>query len=195
MSKHKHQHQEDPQAKSQAEADQVESEQTEQPAYKKLLAHEQVEHLEKLLNVSEAKAQENWDKLLRAMAELDNVKRRAERDVSAAHKYALDRFAEDLIPVLDSLEQAVLSTNHESHQAMKEGLELTLSMFTKVLEKFGIVVLNPLGETFDPNNHEAMMLQPSNDVKPNTVLTVIQKGYRLNDRIIRPARVIVAQAG
>jgi len=186
-------HKEDPHAKPQTEAGQSEPEQAEQPAYKKLLAHEQVEHLEGLLNASEIKAQENWDKLLRAMAELDNVKRRAERDVAAAHKYALDRFAEDLIPVLDSLEQATLSASDESHKAMREGLELTMSMFTKVLEKFGIVVLNPVGEVFDPNNHEAMMMQPSSDVKPNTVLTVIQKGYRLNDRIIRPARVVVSQ--
>lgn len=164
-----------------------------EPAYKKLRAHEQIEFLEAELQKSEVKAQENWDKLLRAMAELENVKRRAERDVSSAHKYALERFAEELIPVMDSLDQALLSCG-EDLKAMREGISLTQKMFASVLEKFGVKVLNPLGQPFDPNFHEAMMMQESNEVAPNSVLTVIQKGYLLHDRLIRPARVVVAKA-
>lgn len=163
-----------------------------EPAYKKLLAHEQVEHLEKELIESETKAQENWDKLLRAMAELENVKRRAERDVSSAHKYALDRFVDELIPVMDSLDQALLNCS-EDLAAMREGISLTQKMFADVLKKFGVTILNPLDEPFDANKHEAMMMQESSSAAPNTVITVVQKGYALNDRLIRPARVIVAK--
>lgn len=167
--------------------------QQEQAAYKKLLVHEQVEFLENELKKTEAKVQENWDKLLRAMAELENVKRRAERDVSSAHKYALDRFAEELIPVMDSLDQALLNCS-EDVAAMREGIVLTQKMFQGVLEKFGVKVLDPAGENFDPNFHEAMMMQATEEASPNTVLTVIQKGYLLHDRLIRPARVVVAKA-
>lgn len=163
------------------------------PAYKKLLAHEQIEHLEKLLNETETKAQDSWDKLLRAMAELENVKRRAERDVASAHKYALDRFVEQLIPVMDSLDQALLSCGDEA-EAMHQGIALTQKMFAGVLQKFGVSILNPAGESFDANAHEAMMLQETAAAADNTVLTVVQKGYRLHDRLIRPARVIVAKA-
>ncbi len=168
-----------------------ESEKSE-PDYKKLLAHEQVEHLEKVLNEAEAKTTEHWNKLLRAMAELENVKRRAERDVASAHKYALDRFVEQLIPIMDSLDQALLSCNEDA-AAMREGIAMTQKMFADVLQKSGVKVLNPAGETFDPNLHEAMMLQESADAAPNTILTVIQKGYQLHDRLIRPARVVVAK--
>ncbi len=165
-----------------------------EPAYKKLLAHEQIEHLEKVLNEAEQKAQENWDKALRAMAELENVKRRAERDISSAHKYALDRFVDQLIPVMDSLDQALLSCGEDA-QAMREGIMLTQKMFADVLKKFDVVIIDPaLGDAFDANLHEAMMMQESKDAKPNTVLTVIQKGYRLHDRLVRPARVMVAKA-
>lgn len=173
------------------ENESVQAEKTE-PAYKKLLAHEQIEHLEKELSDSETKAQENWDKLLRAMAELENVKRRAERDVSSAHKYALDRFVDELIPVMDSLDQALLNCS-EDLAAMREGISLTQKMFADVLKKFRVTILNPVGEPFDANRHEAMMMQESVSEKPNTVLTVIQKGYALNDRLIRPARVIVTK--
>lgn len=171
-----------------------EKEAEQEPAYKKLLAHEQVDFLEAELKKSEEKTQENWDKLLRAMAELENVKRRSERDVSSAHKYALDRFAEELIPVMDSLDQALLNCSDDL-KAMREGITLTQKMFRSTLEKFGVKILDPVGQPFDPNFHEAMMMQETLDAKPNTVLNVIQKGYVLHDRLIRPARVVVAKAG
>ncbi len=166
----------------------------EQPEYKKLLAHEQIEFLEKEWADSQAKASENWDKLLRAMAELENVKRRAERDVSNAHKYALDRFIDTLLPVADSLEQALLNCKEGAdHESMRAGLEMTLNMFVQGLGKFGVKRIDPMGETFDPNLHEAMMMQDSAEHPHNTVISVMQKGYVLHDRLIRPARVIVSK--
>lgn len=165
-----------------------------EPAYKNLLADEQIAFLEAELQKSEEKAQENWDKLLRSMAELENTKRRAEKDVRDAHRYALDRFIDALIPILDSLEQALLNcTEASDSQAMRNGIELTLKMFISSLEKFGVRILNPLHEPFNPNLHEAMMMQESQDAPHNAVLSVIQKGYTLHDRLIRPARVIVVK--
>ncbi len=165
-----------------------------QPEYKKLLAHEQIEFLEKEWAASQAKASENWDKLLRAMAEMENIKRRAERDVSSAHKYALDRFIEMLLPVADSLEQALLSCKEGAdHDTMRAGLEMTLNIFVQGLSKLGVKVIDPVGQTFDPNLHEAMMMQESADQPQNTVISVMQKGYLLYDRLVRPARVIVSK--
>jgi molecular chaperone GrpE len=159
-----------------------------------LRAHEQIEVLQKDLAAEKARADENWDKLLRAMAELENAKRRAEKDVANAHKYALERFIDQLIPVLDSLEHALANFN-ESHNinSMREGIVLTLKMFNEVLGKFGVVELNPVDAPFNPQIHEAMSMQEVTDKPNNTVITVLQKGYQLNDRVIRPARVIVAK--
>jgi molecular chaperone GrpE len=150
-----------------------------------------IESLQTALAAAESKATDHWDKLLRAVAELENVKRRAEKDVVDAHRYALNRFVDDLIPIVDSLEQALL--NCKETEAMKGGIELTLKMFLTSLQKFGVKILDPTGETFDPNFHEAMMMQETTEAPHNTVLTVVQKGYSLHDRIIRPARVIVAK--
>ena len=167
---------------------------TSEPEYKKLLAHEQIEFLEKEWNASQQKATENWDKLLRAMAELENIKRRAERDVANAHKYALDRFIDTLLPVADSLEQALLNCKEGAdYEALRAGLEMTLNMFVQGLSKFGVKLLDPVGQPFDPNLHEAMMQQDSADYPNNTVITVMQKGYLLHDRLVRPARVIVSK--
>jgi molecular chaperone GrpE len=167
---------------------------TAEPEYKKLLAHEQIEFLEKEWAAAQAKATENWDKLLRAMAEMENIKRRAERDVSSAHKYALDRFIDMLLPVADSLEQALLNCKEGAdHDTMRAGLEMTLNMFIQGLSKFGVKVIDPAGQTFDPNLHEAMMMQESSDHPNNTVISVMQKGYILHDRLVRPARVIVSK--
>lgn len=159
-----------------------------------LRAHEQIEVLQKDLAAEKARADDNWDKLLRATAELENVKRRAEKDVASAHKYALERFIDQLIPVLDSLEHALANFN-ENHNvnSMREGIVLTLKMFTETLAKFGVVELNPMGAPFNPQVHEAMSMQEVSDKPNNTVLVVLQKGYQLNDRVIRPARVIVAK--
>lgn len=154
--------------------------------------------LEQKLTASEQKAHENWEKSVRAMAELDNVRRRAERDVANAHKYGNDKFIDALLPIIDSLEQALQAGDEEGESsgvaAMKEGVGLTLKLFADVFEKFGVKQLCPLGEKFDPQVHEAISMVPMPDKEPNTVIDVIQNGYLLNDRVVRPARVIIAKA-
>lgn len=155
------------------------------------LEHPDYAHLEEKLTEAEQQAHDNWEKAVRAMAELDNVRRRAERDVANAHRYGAEKLITSLLPVIDSLEQAL---GLASDNAMQEGLELTMKLFLDVLTKFEVEQINPEGEMFDPHQHEAMAMQPSDEVSPNTVLAVFQKGYRLSDRVIRPARVIVAKA-
>ena len=149
--------------------------------------------LEEKLTLAEQQVHENWEKSVRALAELDNVRRRAERDVANAHRFSLEKFSEALLPVVDSLEQAIQLAEKEADASMREGLELTMKLFVGVLDKFDVKQLDPLGEVFDPQQHEAMAMQASPDAAPNTILMVFQKGYKLNDRVIRPARVIVAQ--
>src|SRR5581483_5260414 len=138
-----------------------------------LRSHEQIETLQKDLAAEKARADENWDKLLRSVAELENAKRRAEKDISSAHKYALERFIDQLIPVLDSLEHALANFN-ESHNvsSMREGIVLTLKMFNEALAKNGVQELNPLGTVFNPQLHEAMSMQEVSDKPNNTVLVV-----------------------
>ncbi len=157
------------------------------------LEHPSYPDLEEKLTLAEQKAHENWEKATRAMAEVENMRRRAERDVANAHKFSLERFANQLLPVVDSLEQAIQLADKAEHAAMHEGLELTMKLFLDVLQKNQIEQLDPVGELFDPQQHEAMSMQVAPDAKPNTVLMVFQKGYKLHDRIIRPARVIVAK--
>jgi len=128
----------------------------------------------------------------RSVAELENVKRRAEKDVQSAHKFALEKFSQDLLAVKDSLELG-LSTEDADADKLREGTDLTLKMLSQVLEKFNIVEINPVGESFDPNHHQAMTMQSSNEYEPNTVIAVMQKGYLLNDRLLRPAMVIVSK--
>lgn len=147
--------------------------------------------LQEALAAAEARAQEHKDLYMRALAELDNVRKRAARDIEQAHKYALDRFANDLIGVKDSLELGLAST--ASADALRAGTEATLKLLAKAFEKAGIVEIVPEGETFNPELHEAMVTQPSAEHVPNTVLQVVQKGYQLNGRLLRPARVIVAR--
>lgn len=155
------------------------------------LSHPDYEELEEKLTLAEQKAHENWEKATRALAELENVRRRAEREVSNAHRYSIDKLLQALLPVADSLEQALQIAEKDSQMA--EGLELTLKLFLGVLEKQGVTQLNPEGELFDPKEHEAMTMQEAGTAQPNTVLAVFQKGYKLHDRIIRPARVVVAK--
>ena len=140
----------------------------------------------------QATADEHWNRYLRAAAELENVRKRAARDVENAHKFALERFAGDLLAVCDSLEMALATEGEVSAESMKEGSEATLKLLTTVLQRFGIEEVDPLGEPFDPELHEAMTMQPSEDAEPGSVLTVFQKGYSLNGRLLRPARVVVA---
>ena len=150
--------------------------------------------LEKALEDAEAKAAENMDLALRTKAEAENIRRRSENEVSNARKYAIEKFAEELLAVVDSLEQGLQAkAEHEESKAMKEGMELTLKMTLSTLNKFGVEQLNPIEEVFDPQLHEAMTMVPSPDHEKNTIIDVFQKGYSLNGRVIRPARVVVAQ--
>lgn len=139
-----------------------------------------------------AKADENWEKYLRAAAELENVRKRAARDVEHAHKFALERFATELLAVLDSLEAGLAAGEDADAETLLKGKEATLKQLLAILQRFGVEEVDPHGEPFDPTLHEAMTVQPSADVEPGSVVTVFQKGYALNGRLLRPARVVVA---
>lgn len=150
---------------------------------------------EEQLNLAEAKANESYEKLLRLQAEFDNVRKRSERDLVQAHKYAAEKIALELLPVVDSLEIGLSQMNDEKLTAYRTGVELTLKQLQGVFDKFAIKAVNPaVGEPFDPAMHQAMTMQESTDAAPNTVLNVLQKGYMLNDRLLRPAMVIVVRA-
>lgn len=143
--------------------------------------------------VLQAKADENWNSYLRAAAELENVRKRAARDVENARKFALDRFGAEMLDVRDSLELGLQAGEKADAGQLRAGSEATLKLLTTTMERFGVVELDPQGEPFDPELHEAMTMQPSAEVEPGSVLTVFQKGYTLNGRLLRPARVVVAQ--
>jgi len=134
------------------------------------------------------------EQLLRLQAEMQNVRRRAERDVESAHKYALEKFATELVSVVDNLERALSTIDAEdaAQKVVAEGLELTLKTFIDVLSRFNIEAVEPSGEPFDAGFHQAVSMQPNPEVEPNTVIEVFQKGYCLNGRLIRPAMVVVA---
>lgn len=158
------------------------------------LSHSNYIELEEKLTLAEQQVHENWEKAARAVAELDNVRRRAEKDIANAHRYALEKFVTGLLPVIDSLEQALQLADKENQSAMYEGLDLTMKLLLSAMEKQGVIQLDPMGEAFNPEEHEAMAMQEFPDLKPNTVANVFQKGYKLSERVIRPARVIVAKA-
>jgi molecular chaperone GrpE len=148
-----------------------------------------------LLEDARNKADTNWDQCLRLQADIENLRKRNERDLANAHKFALEKFAVDLLPVKDSLEMGLAAAGDNADVAkLKEGAELTLKMLASVLAKYNIKEVNALDEQFNPEYHEAMSMQERSDVEPNTVVTVVQKGYLLNDRLIRPAMVIVSKA-
>ena len=150
--------------------------------------------LRQQLTEAEKKAEENWEKFLRAQAEMENLRRRMERELENAQKYALEKFAKELLSVVDSLElglQAAVETDEV--EKIREGVELTLKQMLTVLERFNITPLDPTGEKFDPEFHQAMATEPVKGVEPDTVVKVFQKGYLLNDRLIRPALVVVAK--
>ena len=151
--------------------------------------------LEEELAEARRTATENLDRALRAQAELENVRRRFERDLQNAHKFALERFVSELLPVKDSLELGLAASAEKGASAanITEGVELTLRMLEQAMEKFGISAVDPTGEPFDPEFHQAMSMQESDTAKTGTVLTVVQKGYLLNERLVRPAMVIVAK--
>ncbi len=157
-----------------------------------LQEQEQISETEQL----QKQVAEASDQVLRIQAEMQNVRRRAERDIENAHKYALDKFSADLLPVVDNLERALsaISLDDESQKAVAEGIELTLKSFIDVLARFKIEPIDPAGQPFDANLHQAVSMVPNPDLEPNTVMDVFQKGYTLNGRLIRPAMVVVSQA-
>ena len=146
---------------------------------------------------AEAKAQENWDQLLRTKAEMDNLRRRTERDLENAHKFALEKIAQELLAVRDSLEMGLTAAQADNAEvsSLVEGTDLTLKMLVSVMDKFAIKEVNPLDEAFNPEHHQAISMLEAPDKVPNTVINVMQKGYTLNDRLIRPAMVVVSKAG
>lgn len=175
----------------------------EQPAEQPQQQHEQPEEVSEVtpdeVEVLRGQVQDYKEQMLRTHAEMQNVRRRAEMDVEKAHKFAVEKFVKELLPVADSLEKAVENTegkeaNSELVATIREGSEMTLNLFMNSLRKFNVAQLNPLGEPFDPQLHEAMSMVPSADAEPNSVVAVVQKGYTLNERLVRPAMVVIAKA-
>lgn len=179
-------------AAAQADTEQAETEEG---------AEVSIESLTAALLAAEESANAAKDQALRAMAEGENVKRRASKDVENAHKFALDKFVADLLPVVDSLDKAVdaastlaAETSEGSADAFSEGVALSLKLALDTLKKHGVEQINPLGEPFNPQQHEAMAMVPNPDAEPNSVMDVMQPGYELNGRLVRAAMVVVAKA-
>ena len=188
-----------------SEQDQKPAPETESPqpeAEEKLEATEpqEEEAEEQDLAAELAKAQatikDYWDQIVRLNAEIENNRKRAQRDIENAHKYAVKSFVESLLPVTDSMELGLNATGAENANvdSIKEGMSMTLDLFVQTLEKNGITSVDPMGEKFNPDHHQAMSMQEHEEAEPNTVIAVMQKGYLLNDRLIRPAMVVVSKA-
>ncbi len=159
-------------------------------------AHEARQDLEAALAAAETKAQENRDQYLRAAAELDNYRRRAQRELESALKFGYENFAAEVLHIKDSLEMGLeaLGNAAADPEKLKEGKEATLKLLNQILDRFGVAEIDPTGEAFNPELHEAMSMQEAADHEPGSIIGVIQKGYTLHDRLLRPARVIVARA-
>ncbi len=155
-----------------------------------------VQILQEQLDTALAKVDENWNMVLHTKAEAENIKRRAERDVSSARKYALEKFVNELLPVKDSMEMGLNAAQEDDADIVKiqEGYELTIKMLGAALDKFAVKEIYPLDEKFNPEYHQAMSMQATEEKEPNTVVAVMQKGYTLNDRLVRPAMVVVSKA-
>jgi len=145
------------------------------------------------INQAEKKAEENWELLLRSKAEMENLRRRTQKDLENAHKFGIERFVSELLPVMDSMELG-LAVENASTESLREGMALTLNMVSQMFEKFNIKMIDPINEPFNPELHQAMTAQPTDEVEPDTVIAVMQKGYLLNDRLVRPAMVMVSKA-
>lgn len=137
-------------------------------------------------------AQDNWERYLRAVAELDNLRKRSQREVENARKFGVERLVESVLPVRDSIEAALAAADNVDVATLLEGERATLRLLDQALERAGVREIDPQGQVFDPTKHEAMTMQPTAELPPDTVAMVIQKGYELNERLLRPARVIVA---
>jgi len=155
-----------------------------------------IEELKQELAEAEQKAQENWDKAIRTQAEMENLRKRTQKDLEDAHRYALNSFAKELLSVLDSLELGLQAATGESEVVKKfrEGSELTIKQFETVFAKFNVMTVNPIGQPFNAEQHQAVLMQEVEGATPNTVVNVFQKGYMLNGRLLRPAMVVVAKA-
>ena len=157
---------------------------------------QRIYELETALSEAQATIKEQQDSVLRARADMENARRRAEAEVEKARKFALERFAGELLPVVDNLERAIEMSDSENEavKPLLEGVEMTHRTFIQTIEKFGLCLIDPQGETFNPDLHQAMSMQESADAEPNTVLAVMQKGYQINGRLLRPAMVMVSRA-
>ena len=157
---------------------------------------EKINELELALVAAKSTVSDQKDSVIRAKAEVDNVRRRSAQDVEKARKFALDKFAAELLPVVGNLERAIATVNKEDEgqQGLAEGVELTLQSMMAALDKFGVKVVDPLDQPFNPELHQAMSMQEIEGVAPNTVIAVMQKGYELNGRLVRPAMVMVSKA-
>ncbi len=163
---------------------------------------QKITQLQEELLVMENKAANNWDMLLRSKADEENIRKRSRLDIENAHKYGIEKFARSMLNVVDSLDRGIESSAVENAEfaaneimvkSLKDGMELTLKLLLDSLEQFGIKMLNPVGEMFNPNQHEALSMQEQLDVLPNSIIMVVQKGFVIHDRVLRPARVIVAK--
>ena len=179
----------------------VEQNKTEQPLLESkiseqlVLEHPSYKQLEEKLTQVEQKSQEYWDNWLRTKAEFENLERRTEREIANAHKYSLEKFANEILIIVDNLERSLTAkaADHEKLKDFYDGIELTLKLFLEILQKFGITPVNPLGEVFNPEQHMAVMTKEDTNAKSNTILEVVQKGYWLKDRLLRPALVVVSK--
>lgn len=160
------------------------------------LEQAQIKALEEELAAANATIEGQKDGVLRARADIENARRRSELEIDKARKYALEKFAGELLPVIDNLERAIQSANPEDEatKPLLDGVDLTLKSFLSTIEKFNLEVVDPQGETFNPEHHQAMSMQESTEMAPNTVMAVMQKGYLLNGRLLRPAMVMVSRA-
>ena len=156
---------------------------------------EQAETIEQQLEKTQETIKDYWDQMMRLRAEIENNRKRAERDLENAHKYALKNFVENLLPIIDSMEmgQTAALTENATLESIREGSALTLDMFLQMLEKNGLQQIDPLGETFDPEKHQAISMIEAEGAESNSVIEVMQKGFLLNERLVRPAMVVVAK--
>lgn len=153
------------------------------------------ETMEQQLEKAQATIKDYWEQMMRLRAEIENNRKRAERDVENAHKYALKNFVENLLPIIDSMEmgQTAAAADNATLESIREGTALTMTMFVQVLEKNGLEQIDPLGEKFDPERHQAISMIEAEDAESSSVIEVMQKGFLLNDRLVRPAMVVVAK--
>ncbi len=153
------------------------------------------EPIEEQLEKAQATIKDYWEQMMRLRAEIENNRKRAERDVENAHKYALKHFVENLLPIVDSMEMGQVAANADNAtlESIREGSELTMSMFIQVMQKSGLEAIDPLGEKFDPEKHQAISMLEVEAAESGSVIEVMQKGFMLNDRLIRPAMVVVAK--